>query len=200
MNGDEGLVSTATGPAGAGRGGWVISQLYYYLVAAAAVGLVVAGGIQILHGLREVVLPRAFESRHNGFYQMLQALALILPRWIFLGWNLQQARAREHVRLTRIAWPRALYFLLVSLFTVAFVYFGAITVLRSLLQAGWQACGLGAVIPIFSGPGAIAARGPCLPSHTDALRSALDGLVVFVVATAAWHWHLRQLRRETAGG
>jgi hypothetical protein len=180
----------------------VISQLYYYLVAAAAVGLLVFGGIQLVEGLRQVVLPRAFESRHNGLFEMLQSLAFIIPGSIAARWNLREARARESVRITPITWMRALYFMLVSLFAVAFVYFGAITLLHGLAAAVWQQCGTG------FGPQPLTFAQPtgyfeqvlaCFPGHIEALRSALDGLIVVAVAGTALRWHLGRLRRETAG-
>ncbi len=39
----------------------------------------------------------------------------------------------------------------------------------------------------------------CYPSTSEALRSALDGVIVASVAGAAWVWHLRRGRQAFDG-
>jgi len=188
-----------------GRGGWVISQLYYYLVAAGGIGLLVAGGVGVAMGVRQIITPGSFESRHNGLYHLLQSLGLLIPGAVAAVWHVREARRREGVRFSSIPWPRALYYMLASLFAVAFVYLGSVTFLRSVATAIYQQCGIGPggfAVPLPAGPLPIVRPhifgGPCYPGHLDSLRQAVSAVLVTVVAGAVWLWHLAQLRRETA--
>jgi Domain of unknown function (DUF5671) len=166
-----------------GRAVYVISQLYYYLVAIVAIGFVIGGTIVALIALRELVLPDPGTETSDSVRALLQGLAFAVPAVVAAVWHLVQARRRQRLALHGEFWGRTLYFHGVAFMAYGVTLGGVIATLFSLVDA------------------AFAPDCPVQPSDvlvdfctsaSDALRAAINGLIVAVVAGAVWWWHLRQ--------
>lgn len=187
------------------RAAHVVSQIYYYVAAVGGFGLFLGGTIAVLFGLRELVLPREFETTRDGVSALLHGLAFVLPGVAIMWWHLRQARKREERPPTTVFWGRVLYFHLVSLVSLLFVAIGTVGTLVNLAEAATAECGSAPssrvqTIPDeaeleFRVPGGLEA---CYPTRDDALRNAVDSGIVLVVAGPVFWWHLRQGRRLTA--
>lgn len=154
----------------------------------------------------------------------LGALAFALPGALVLAWHLREARRREGSRVSRASWGGVLYFHLVALIALLITLGGAVATLHSLRDSVMPLCyelrDVGPVVPPVEGPVTgsglegevspidvpievdsplLADREECYPSTSEALRSALDGGIVFSVAGGTWLWHLRRGRRSVDG-
>jgi hypothetical protein len=228
---------TEPGPAAApapssGRAAFAISQSYYYLAAVVGIGLLLGGVIGALIGVREWILPSAQDPTGSPFLEgssrdairgILGGLAFALPGALLFWWHLREARRREGVSLAGVAWGSALYFHLVAFVALMIAVGGVIGTLHSLADAAVPDCFEAPthllpptdISPIpGAGEASAASRSvrfdtfrQCYPLASVSLRSALDGLIVAVVAGATWIWHLRRGRSlagipgtsETAG-
>jgi hypothetical protein len=155
----------------------------------------------------------------------LGALAFAIPGAVVLAWHLREARRREGSRVSQASWGGVLYFYLVALIALLIALGGVVATLHSLRDSVMPLCyelpGLD-VPPVegpslgteFEGEGSpivipdvpidvdsplLAQEEECYPSTSEALRSALDGGIVALVAGAAWLWHLRRGRRTVDG-
>jgi hypothetical protein len=198
----------------------VISQTYYYVVAAIGVGLLLGGGIAALVGLRQWLLPSegfgsdAAASR-NAVRTLLGGLAFAIPGATILATHLREARRREGIVPPGAHWGSSLYFHLVAFASLMIAVGGVITLLHSAIDAAFPQCFAfstpledGVSIPAQGTPisGLSPSREPvvieaqpddCYPEPSDALRSALDAAIVTAVAGGVWWWHLRRGRSAT---
>jgi Domain of unknown function (DUF5671) len=166
-----------------GRAAYVISQLYYYLVAIVAIGFVIGGTIVALIALRELVLPDPGTETSDSVRALLQGLAFAVPAVVAAVWHLVQARRRQRLSLHGEFWGRTLYFHGVAFMAYGVTLGGVIATLFSLVDAAFAPdCQVqpSDVLVDFC------------TSASDALRAAINGLIVAVVAGAVWWWHLRQ--------
>jgi Domain of unknown function (DUF5671) len=223
-------------PSFSDRAAIVISQAYYYVVAAIGLALLLGGAIAALIALRKWIFPLPESAGSFGPFggptdtndtarSFLGALAFAIPGALVLAWHLREARRREGGRATGASWGGVLYFHLVALISIVIALGGVIAALHGLRDA---------VVPLcYESPGY--SEGPlseralagdptfdevspippielpadfdpellrseeCYPSTSEALRSALDGVIVASVAGAAWVWHLRRGRRAFDG-
>lgn len=155
----------------------------------------------------------------------LGALAFAIPGALVLAWHLREARRRERSRVSMASWGGVLYFHLVALISLLIALGGAVAMLHALRDSVMPLCYEipGPVLPPVEGPSLggefegegspivvpsvpidvdsplLAPREECYPSTSEALRSALDGGIVALVAGAAWLWHLRRGRRVVDG-
>lgn len=212
-----------------GRGAAYISQTYYYVVAAVGLLFLLGGAIAALIALRKWVLPIPEAAEGFGSFGLpdgndaarsfLGALAFAIPGALLLVWHLREARRREGRPSTRASWGGVLYFHLVALVSSLVALGGVVEALHALRDAAVPSCyelpGLEAPIedPIFEGEGSpippielpedfdpeVLRSEECEPSTPEALRSALDGGIVGVVAGGVWVWHLRRGRRALDG-
>ena len=180
------------------RAAHVISQVYYYIAAVIGFGLFLGGAIGALFGVRELVLPREFESVRGGIRTIVHGLSFALPGLALMWWHLRQARSREDRPTTSVFWGRSLYFHLMALVALVFVLIGGIGLLFNL---GDAAVGCErqehALVDIETFE-----RSPsdafCYPSSEEAARNAVDSSIFLIVAGPVFWWHLRQGRRLTA--
>lgn len=168
-----------------GRGAYVLSQLYYYVVAVIGVGLLIGGAVAALFGLRTVVLPREFEAARDGLRTVLFGMAFALPGLALVWTHLREARRREGGPFTEAFWGSSLYYHLVALISLVFVLIGTIGILASLVDL--------AVSPCPDGSGDIV--GWCGPAEVG--RRIVDFAIFLIVAGPVFWWHLRQGRRTT---
>jgi len=190
-----------------GRAAHVISQAYYYVAAVVGFGLFLGGAIGTLFGVRELILPREYETTREGVRTILHGLAFALPGLALMWWHLRQARRRESRPAAAAPWGAVLYFHLVSLLSLVFVLIGGIGLLFSLADAASSDCEPPpppVVIPAEA-PGELTAieesfeEGDfCYPGRSDSLRNGLDSSIFLIVAGPVFWWHLRQGRRLTA--
>jgi hypothetical protein len=190
------------------RGAHVISQIYYYVAAVGGFGLFLGGTIAVLFGLRELVLPREFETTRDGVSVLLHGVAFVLPGVAIMWWHLRQARKREERPPTTVFWGRVLYYHLVALVSLLFVVIGTVGILTNLSEALTNECdGIASssvrTLPhqgeLEFAPEVMGSRlEACYPTREDALRNAVDAGIVLVVAGPVFGWHLRQGRRLTA--
>jgi hypothetical protein len=182
------------GEPGGGRAAHVIAQLYYYVVAAIGVALVLGGVIGTLFGVRTLVLPNEFQQTRDAFRTMLHGLAFALPGAFLFWWHLREARRGEGEAIRTIFWGRSLYFHLVAFVALWFAVGGVISILSA---------GASAVVPhCFSGefqaqPAEAPLQEECFPEPAEAGRQAIDGAIFVIAAAPVWWWHLRQGRRAT---
>lgn len=190
-----------------GRAAHVISQVYYYVAAVVGFGLFLGGAIGALFGVRELVLPREFETTRDGIRTVLHGLSFALPGLALMWWHLRQARRREDRPAATVFWGRALYFHLMALVALIFVLTGGVGLLFNLGDAvvGCEP-EQHAFVEMHVGQAytdieTIEGQPPevyCYPSREDALRSATDMSIFLIVAGPVFWWHLRQGRRLTA--
>ena len=172
-----------------GRAAYVISQLYYYLVAIVAIGFVIGGTIASLIALRGLVLPDPGSETSDSVRGFLQGLSFAVPAFVAAWWHLVQARRRQGLGVHGEFWGRSLYFHGVAFMAYGVTLGGVIAALFSLVDAAFVPdC------PVHSAD----VFGDFCTSAGDALRSALNAGIVVVVAGAVWWWHLRQGRRPAS--
>ena len=203
-----------------GKAAFVISQSYYYVAAVVGVGLLLGGVIATLIGLREWIFPVTPEANGSPFLEgsddairsILGGLAFAIPGGLTFWWHLREARGREPIAVAGVFWGSALYFHLVAFVALVIALGGAIETLHALIDVAVPQCfgpEQGYVLDPSTIPGAETGADPitvggiepireCYPSSSEALRNALDGLIVAGVAGATWVWHLRRGRRLTA--
>lgn len=170
-----------------GKGAYVLSQLYYYVVAVIGVGLLIGGAVAALFGLRELAFPREFESVRGAVQTMLNGAAFALAGLTLVWTHLREARRREGGPFTEVFWGSSLYYHLVALISLVFVLIGTIGILTSLVDL--------AVSPCPEPPAGGDVFDWCDPQEVG--RQILDFAIFLVVAGPVFWWHLRQGRRAT---
>ena len=189
------------------RAAHVISQVYYYVAATGAFGLFLGGSIATLFGLRELILPREFETTRDAVSTLLHGLSFVVPGVTIMWWHLRQARRREDRPPTTVFWGRALYYHLIALVSLLAVVIGTVGVLTNLATAATAECdslprGIARIPHEAELEGPVPAEAfvevGCYPTRDDALRNAVDASIILVVAGPVFWWHLRQGRRLTA--
>jgi hypothetical protein len=172
-----------------GRAAYVISQLYYYLVAIVAFGFVIGGTIASLIALRGLVLPDPGTESSDSVRGFLQGVSFAVPAFVAAWWHLVQARRRQGLGVHGEFWGRSLYFHGVAFMAYGVTLGGVIAALFSLVEAAFAPdCPAQASDVLFD----------FCTSASDALRGALNAGIVVVVAGAVWWWHLRQGRRPVS--
>lgn len=170
-----------------GRVAYVLSQLYYYLVAIVAVGFVIGGAIAALIALRELSFPSAGAVTRSSVRSLLQGLAFAVPGAISAWGHLAQATSREGlVAAPGAFWGRSLYFHGVAFMAYPVALGGLVAILFSLVNL--------ALLPECP----IVVGGEFCTDTQFELRSAANGAIVVLVAGAVWWWHLREGRRVVA--
>ena len=191
----------APSPAPPGRAAHVISQVYYYLAAVAGFGLFLGGAIGALFGVRELVLPRDYETTPDAIRTILHGLSFALPGLAVMWWHLREARRKEERPPADAFWGRSLYFHLMALVALVFVLVGGIGLLHSLGDAATSTCdripSAVEMDPLAEGNVYVDVES-CFPSRDESLRSAVDASIFLIVAAPVFWWHLRQGRRLTA--
>jgi hypothetical protein len=211
------------GPSSAGRAATVVSQTYYYVVAAIGLIFLLGGTIAALIALRKWILPVSDAATsffgppadtHDAARSFLGALAFAIPGALVFAWHLREARRRERGRWFRAAWGGVLYFHLVALISLLIGLGGVVAMLHAFRDAVVPFCyetrgfdELQAEDPSFQGEvtpipdieipidSPLVESEECYPSRSEAFRSALDAGIVASVAGGTWAWHLRRGRR-----
>ena len=136
-------------PASSGRGATVISQAYYYVVAAVGLIFLLGGLIAALIALRKWVFPISETGssfyggtvdRNDAARSFLGALAFAIPGALVLWWHLREARRREGHRVSRESWGGVLYFYLVALITVMIALGGVVATLHAVRDWALPTC------------------------------------------------------------
>jgi hypothetical protein len=133
------------------RAAIVISQAYYYVVAAIGLAFLLGGAIAALIALRKSILPLSEASGSSGPFggptdandtarSFLGALAFAMPGALVLAWHLREARRREGTRVSRAPWGGVLYFHLVALISIAIALGGVVAALHGLRDAVVPLC------------------------------------------------------------
>ncbi|MGH2540368.1 MAG: DUF5671 domain-containing protein, partial [Actinomycetota bacterium] len=120
-----------------GRAAYVISQLYYYLVAIVAFGFVIGGTIVSLIALRGLVLPDPGTEASDSVRGFLQGLAFAVPAFVAAWWHLVQARRRQGLGVHGEFWGRSLYLHGVAFMAYGVTLGGVIAALFSLVEAAF---------------------------------------------------------------
>jgi hypothetical protein len=129
-------------PPFSGRAAVVISQAYYYVVAAVGLAFLLGGAIAALIALRRWILPLS-EAAGSGSFggptdsndtvrSFLGALAFAIPGALVLAWHLREARRREGAPGARASWGGVLYLHLVALISLLIALGGAVAMLHAL--------------------------------------------------------------------
>lgn len=131
------------------RAAVVISQAYYYVVAAVGLAFLLGGAIAALIALRKWVLPLSEvgssgvfggpEDSNDTARSFLGALAFAIPGALVLAWHLREARRREG-RGARAPWGGVLYFHLVALISILIALGGVVATLHALRDAVVPLC------------------------------------------------------------
>ena len=169
-----------------GKSAYVLSQLYYYVVAVIGVGLLIGGGVAALFGLRAIVFPRELETVRDGIRTLLFGAAFALPGIALLWTHLREARRREGGPFTEAFWGSSLYYYLVAVISLVFVLIGTIGILASFVDLAVSPC------PASRGGDIV---GWCGPEEVG--RRIVDFAIFLVVGGPVFWWHLRQGRRLT---
>lgn len=134
--------------ASSGRAAVVISQTYYYAVAAIGLAFLLGGTIAALIALRKWVLPVGADAseffggpadRNDAPRSFLGALAFAIPGALAFAWHLREGRRREG-RAFRASWGGVLYFHLVAFIAVLITMGGVVALLHSLRDAAVPFC------------------------------------------------------------
>jgi hypothetical protein len=135
--------------ASSGRGAIVISQAYYYVVAAVGLIFLLGGLIAALIALRKWVFPISDAGsslyggpldRNDAARSFLGALAFAIPGALVLAWHLREARRREGRRTSRESWGGVLYFQLVALITLLIALGGVVATLHAVRDWALPIC------------------------------------------------------------
>jgi hypothetical protein len=136
-------------PTSSGRGATVISQTYYYVVAAVGLIFLLGGLIAALIALRKWVFPISdvvpaiyggTVDRNDAARSFLGALAFALPGSLVLWWHLREARRREGRRTSRESWGGVLYFHLVALISLMIALGGVVATLHAVRDWALPIC------------------------------------------------------------
>ncbi len=137
-------------PSFSDRAAIVISQAYYYVVAAIGLALLLGGAIAALIALRKLLLPLSDAAGSSGPFgstdsndtarSFVGALAFAIPGALVLAWHLREARRREGGRASRASWGGVLYFHLVALISVVIALGGVVAALHGLRDAVVPLC------------------------------------------------------------
>ena len=141
-------------PASSGRGATVISQAYYYVVAAVGLIFLLGGLIAALIALRKWVFPMpdvvssGYSSNsyvgpidpNDAARSFLGALAFAIPGALVLWWHLREARRREGRRVSRESWGGVLYFHLVALISLMIALGGVVATLHAVRDWALPIC------------------------------------------------------------
>jgi hypothetical protein len=136
-------------PASSGRGATVISQTYYYVVAAVGLIFLLGGLIAALIALRKLVFPISEVGsglyggpldRNDAARSFLGALAFAIPGALVLAWHLREARRLEGRRTSRDSWGGVLYFHLVALISLMIALGGVVATLHALRDWALPIC------------------------------------------------------------
>jgi uncharacterized protein DUF5671 len=136
-------------PASSGRGATVISQAYYYVVAAVGLIFLLGGLIAALIALRKWVFPISETGssfyggtvdRNDAARSFLGALAFAIPGALVLWWHLREARRREGRRVVRESWGGVLYFHLVALISLMIALGGVVAALHAVRDWALPIC------------------------------------------------------------
>lgn len=136
-------------PASFGRGATVISQAYYYIVAAVGLIFLLGGLIAALIALRKWVFPISdvvpagyggTVDRNDAARSFLGALAFAIPGALVLAWHLGEARRREGHRASRESWGGVLYFHLVALISLMIALGGVVATLHAVRDWALPIC------------------------------------------------------------
>ena len=136
-------------PASFGRGATVISQAYYYVVAAVGLIFLLGGLIAALIALRKWVFPISdvvpagyggTVDRNDAARSFLGALAFAIPGALVLAWHLGEARRREGRRASRESWGGVLYFHLVALISLMIALGGVVATLHAVRDWALPIC------------------------------------------------------------
>jgi Domain of unknown function (DUF5671) len=173
-----------------GRAAYSLSQLYYYLVAIVAIGFVIGGTIAALIALRQLAWPDPGSVTRQSLEALLQGLAFAIPGALAAWWHLGQARRQEGRVAAGAFWGRSLYFHAVAFLAYVVALGGVVATLFSLIDAAFAA---DCPVTIGRDLGFLV----CTDAD-DALRAALNGLIVVLVAGTVWWWHLREGRRTVS--
>ena len=182
-----------------GRAAFAISEIYYYAVAVVGVGVMIGGAIATLIGLRALVFSGPSDTTRQSVRGILSGLAFLAPAAALCWWHLREAKRRESRDMTGEFWGRSLYFHWVALIAVLIALGGAIASLTALIDLTLPQCfgDLG-----FAGSSGFTSESPCFPSHGDAVRSIVNGIIILLVPGVVFAWHIKQGRamgREPAG-
>ena len=135
--------------ASSGRGATVISQTYYYVVAAVGLIFLLGGLIAALIALRKWVFPISETAssfyggpldRNDAARSFLGALSFAIPGALVLWWHLREARRREARRTARESWGGVLYFYLVALISLLIALGGVVATLHALRDWALPIC------------------------------------------------------------
>jgi len=127
--------------ASSGRGATVISQTYYYVVAAVGLIFLLGGLIAALIALRKWVFPISETGssfyggpldRNDAARSFLGALSFAIPGALVLWWHLREAHRRDARRTARESWGGVLYFYLVALISLLIALGGVVATLHAL--------------------------------------------------------------------
>jgi hypothetical protein len=182
--------SSDAAPTFTGRAAYSLSQLYYYLVAILAIGFVIGGTIAALIALRQLAWPDPGSATRQSVEALLQGLAFAIPGALAAWWHLREARQREGRVAAGAFWGRSLYFHAVAFLAYVVAFGGVVATLFSLIEAAYAA---DCPATIDRDLGFLV----CTDAD-DALRAALNGLIVVLVAGTVWWWHLREGRRTVS--
>jgi hypothetical protein len=136
-------------PASSGHGATVISQAYYYVVAAVGLIFLLGGLIAALIALRKWVFPVSETGssfyggtvdRNDAARSFLGALAFAIPGALVLAWHLREARRREGRRASRESWGGVLYFHLVALISLMIALGGVVATLHAVRDWALPIC------------------------------------------------------------
>jgi hypothetical protein len=157
---------------------------------------VIGGAIAALIGLRHLVLPSStgfppFDTSRAGVRSILGGLTFVLPGIGFAWWHLREARRTERRFVPGAFWGRPLYFHLVAFVAGIIALGGSVAFLMALRDAAYSACPQFGALP----PGVSPPFAPGCGDTLDQLRSALDALIIVLVAGVVWWWHLREARK-----
>ncbi len=153
-------------------------------------GFVIGGTIAALIALRQLAWPDPGSVTRRSVQALLQGLAFAVPAAVAAWWHLAQARQREGQVAPGVFWGRSLYFHGVAFVAYVVAFGGVVGTLFSLVEAA-----LATDCPTTFGEDL--AFVACTDAG-DALRSALNGLIVVLVSGVVWWWHLREGRRTVS--
>jgi hypothetical protein len=187
-----------------GKAAFAFRQLHYYIVAIVAVGFVIAGAFATLIAVRQLALPAGSDTTRESARALLAGLAILAPAVVLFAWHFREGRRGDERFFPGKTWSGVLYAHVVALASVFVAFAGAMAALRSTVDLILPRC-FNAVN--FASPSNFKLIGgvsdspllstdSCFPSHGDAARSIVNGLIILVVGGAVFLWHIRLARRD----